>query len=177
MHTLIRFLVLLVLTVIIGMPASAEIYKRTKPDGSVEFTDVPRSDKEKPLPLSPMSTFKATPALQKATSNVRADTQKYNTISVTSPANETTIRDNAGTVKVSVSLSPSLRSGHKLVLRVNGQQKGESVSGSFTLNNLDRGSHVLVAQVLDKAGKTLIGSTPVTVYLFRQSVTRTNRAQ
>jgi len=157
----------------------AEIYKRTNPDGSVEFTDVPRSDEEKPVPLSPMSTFKTTPAPapQRATSNARADAKKYSAISVASPANEATIRDNTGTVKVSVSLSPALRSGHKLVLLVDGEQKGESRSGSFTLNNLDRGSHSLVAQVVDKAGKALISSAPVTVYLFRQSAIRPNRAR
>ncbi len=177
MHTLIRFFVLVTFTVVIVTPVIAEIYKRTNPDGSVEFTDVPRSDEEKPVPLSPMSTFKATPAPRSVTSNTRADSKKYSAISVTSPANEATIRDNTGTVKVSVSLSPALRSGHKLVLLVDGAQKGESTSGSFTLDNLDRGSHSLMAQVVDKAGKTLISSAPVTIYLFRQSVIRPNRAR
>ncbi len=177
MHTFIRFSALLVLSVAIAAPAVAEIYKRTNPDGSVEFTDVPRSDEEKPVPLSPMSTFKATPAPRRSTSNTQADAKKYSAISVTSPANETTIRDNTGTVAVSVSLSPALRSGHQLVLMVDGEQKGKSTSGSFTLNNLDRGSHSLVAKVVDKAGKTLISSAPVTVYLFRQSVIRPNRAR
>ncbi len=177
MRTLIHFLVLLVLIAVNITPVIAEIYKRTSPDGGVEFTDVPRSDEEKPVPLSPMSTFKATAAPQGLTSKARADIKKYTAISVTSPTDEATIRDNAGTVKVSVSLSPALRPGHKLVLRVNGQQKGESVSGSFTLNNLDRGSHNLIAQVADKAGKTLISSAPVTVYLFRQSVIRAKQAR
>ncbi|MCF6337731.1 MAG: DUF4124 domain-containing protein [Gammaproteobacteria bacterium] len=178
MHTFIRFSALLVLSVAIAAPAMAEIYKRTNPDGSVEFTDVPRSDDEKPVPLSPMSTFKTTPVpQQKRTSTARADAKKYSVISVTSPANETTIRDNTGMVTVNVSLSPALRSGHKLVLLVDGEQKGESRSGSFTLNNLDRGSHSLVAQVVDKAGKALISSAPVTIYLFRQSVIRSNRAR
>jgi len=177
MYTLIHFLVLLMLMVVVATPASAEIYKRTNPDGSVEFTDVPRSDEEKPVPLSPMSTFKTTPVPRKATPSTQADAKKYAAISVTSPASEATIRDNTGTIKVSVSLSPALRSGHKLVLLVDGVQKGESASGSFTLNNLDRGSHILIAQVLDKAGKVLISSAPVTFYLFRQSVIRPNRAR
>ena len=177
MEILIRFFVLLALTVGIVMPAAAEIYKRTNPDGSVEFTDVPRSDEEKPVPLSPMSTFKAAPVQRNVAPAARADARKYGTISIVSPANEATIRDNTGTVKVNVSLSPALRSGHKLVLLVDGAQKGESTSGSFTLNNLDRGSHSLTAQVLDKAGKTLISSTPVTVYLFRQSAIKPNRSR
>ena len=177
MEILIRFFVLLTFTVGIVMPAAAEIYKRTNPDGSVEFTDVPRSEEEKPVPLSPMSTFKTTPVPQGRTSTARADTKKYSAISVVSPAHEATIRDNTGTVKVNVSLSPALRSRHKLVLLVDGEQKGESRTGSFTLNNLDRGSHSLVAQVVDKAGNALISSAPVTIYLFRQSVIRPNRAR
>ncbi|NOX92999.1 MAG: hypothetical protein GXP18_11285, partial [Gammaproteobacteria bacterium] len=163
------------LTASIATPAIAEIYKRTNPDGSVEFTDVPRSDKEKPVPLGPMSTFKAMPAPQKATPASRASANTYSAVSIISPADETTIRDNTGTIKVNISVSPALRPGHKLALLVNGEQKGQSASGSFTLDNLDRGSHSLTAQVLDKAGKTLISSTPVTVYLFRQSVIRAKR--
>jgi len=178
MRIFIRFSALLVLSVAIVAPAIAEIYKRTNPDGSVEFTDVPRSDEEKPVPLSPMNTFKTTPApQQRRISNARADTRKYSAIRITRPANEATIRDNTGTITVNVSLSPALRPGHKLVLLVDGAQKGESASGSFTLKNLDRGSRSLTAQVMDKAGKTLISSAPVIVYLFRQSVIRPNRAR
>jgi len=177
MNILIRFLVLWILAVAIVAPAIAEIYKRTNPDGSVEFTDVPRSDEEKSVPLSPMSTFKATPSRRTISNTQVDDAKKYSTISVTSPADEATIRDNTGTIKVNVALSPALRPGHKLVLLVDGAQKSESTSGSFTLNNLDRGSHSLTAQVLDKAGKTLLSSAPITVYLFRQSVIKPRRAQ
>jgi len=176
MQTFIRFFVLLVLTASVAAPAVAEVYKRTNPDGSVEFTDVPRSDTEKPVPLGPMSTFKAIPAAPQRTSPTsRANVRTYSAISITSPTDEATIRDNTGTIEVSTSVSPPLRPGHKFVLLLDGEQKGESVSGSFTLNNLDRGSHSLTAQVVNKAGKTLISSTPVTVYLFRQSAIRAKR--
>jgi len=176
MYTFIRYLVLLTLIASIATPAIAEIYKHTNPDGSVEFTDVPRSDAEKPVPLGPMSTFKATPVPQRTTtSTARTGTNRYNAINITDPADETTIRDNTGTVRVNVSLSPALRPGHKLVLLVDGKQKGRSASGSFTLDNLDRGSHSLTAQVLSKSGKTLISSAPVTIYLFRQSVNKAKR--
>ena len=152
----------------------AEVYKQVNPDGSVEFTDVPKSDDEAPLPLRPMSTFKApavTPISSSPTSS-KSTAIEYTNVSITSPANEATIRDNAGNLTVTAKLTPSLQPGHKIVLFDNGTNLGESTSGSFTLSNVDRGTHVLSVQVQDASGKVLLASKPVTVFLHRQSVLR-----
>jgi|AMFO01.1.fsa_nt_gi hypothetical protein len=176
MNTLTRLLVLFALASASAAPAVAEVYKRTNPDGSVEFTDVPSKQEEEPVPLNPTNTFEAPSApLQQSTPKPKASQEKYSAISITSPANEATIRDNTGAITVNVSLTPALQSGHKLVLLVDGSQKGESTSGSFELTNLDRGSHSLAAQVLDDAGKTVISSTAVTIFLHRQSVIKPKR--
>lgn len=152
----------------------AEVYKQVNPDGSVEFTDVPKSDDEAPLPLRPMSTFKAPPVtpISSSPASSKATISQYTNISITSPANEATIRDNAGNLTVTVSLAPSLQPGHKMVLFDNGTNLGESTSGSFTLSNVDRGTHVLSVQVQDTSGKVLLASEPVTVFLHRQSALR-----
>lgn len=153
--------------------AHAEIYKQINPDGSVTFTDVPSSKDEKPLPLKPMSTFKATPA--PAISSTQQSTpasKKYTNVSITSPANEATIRDNAGNLTVMATVTPGLQSGHKMVLLDNGATRAESTSGSFKLSNIDRGAHTLTVQVQNRSGKTLLSSKPVTVYLHRHSALR-----
>lgn len=177
--------VIFILLLLLSTATHAEVYKRTKPDGSVEFTDVPSKQEEEPVPVNPMNTFKAppVPALRSSTPEPRAsEDKKYTAISITSPANEASIRNNAGNITVTVSLEPALQPGHKLVLLVDGTpkpasddtaddaEKAESAPGNFELNNIDRGSHSLEAQVLNEEGKTVISSTPVTVYLHRYSV-------
>jgi hypothetical protein len=173
MNTLTRLLVLLTLTLACLTPASAEVYKRTNPDGSVTFTDVPSKQNEDIVPLSPMSTFKAPVAPPvRSNSTTKTTPGKYTAISITSPADDSAIRDNAGNLTVNVSLTPGLQSGHTLVLLVDGAQQGKSASGSFALSNLDRGNHSLVAQVVDKEGTTIISATAVTIHLQRTSVIR-----
>lgn len=151
---------------------SAEVYKKVNPDGSVEFTDAPKNEDATPVPLSPMSTFKATPAppISSAPKASKPSAVKYSNVSITSPANEETIRDNAGNLTVTASVTPSLKSEHKMVLLDNGAAVSESTSGSFTLSNVDRGAHTLSIQVQDSAGKVLISSNPVTVYLHRHFI-------
>jgi len=151
--------------------ASAELYKHVNPDGSVEFTDIPTSKNDEPLKLAPLSTFKSLPQPpMQAGNQTKPAAVQYTSAKITSPTNEATIRENAGNIVIKTTVSPSLQSGHKLVLFDNGVIKGESSNGSFTITNADRGSHVLSIQVQNKAGKVLISSKSVTVYLRRHSV-------
>jgi hypothetical protein len=151
--------------------AQAEVYKQVNPDGSVTFTDVPKSKDEEPVPLQPITTFKApkAPPISSSTKTSQPTTVEYTSISITSPANEDTIRDNSGNLTVTASVAPGLQSGHTMVLLDNGKSLGESASGSFKLSNVDRGAHTLSVQIQDSAGKALITSEPVTVYLHRRS--------
>lgn len=169
------FIVSLLFSTLVGALSSsivfAEVYKQVNPDGSVTFTDVPGSKDEKPVPLRPMSTFKATPAppISSDSETSKPVSTKYTGVNITSPANETTVRDNAGNLAVTASAAPSLQSGHKMVLFDNGSPQGESATGNFQLSNIDRGAHVLTVQIQDSAGKVLMSSPPVTVYLRRHS--------
>ena len=96
------------------------------------------------------------------------------------PANEATIRDNQGTVRVSVRLDPSLmdQQGHKIQFYLDGTTYGISVAGSnLVIKNLDRGSHALGARVLNASGKSLFSADPVTFFIRRESVNFPNRAK
>ncbi|HEC19508.1 MAG TPA: DUF4124 domain-containing protein [Gammaproteobacteria bacterium] len=169
------FLILLIL--LIGN-ASAEVYKRVNPDGSVEFSDVPGKQDDKPVPLRPMSTFTPPPVPPPTSTPQTPSTQaKYTELRITSPANEASIRENSGTLKVSVAVKPGLQSGHRLVLLLDGAAKAESTTGDFTLKNVDRGEHTLSAQVVDAQGKVLISAPSVSIYLHRFSAIRPKGAK
>lgn len=176
MRSISTALLLFLLGVVVTMNSTAEVYKRVSPDGSVEFTDVPGSGKEEPVKLAPMSTFKATPTTPTRSPGSRpTPSSKYTLLKITSPAHNTSIRDNAGNLSINVSVSPALRAGHKLVLLIDGSAKAEGQSGQFKLTNIDRGTHTLQAKVIDAANKPLISSKTVTIHLQRFSVLR-NRA-
>mgnify|MGYP001154509315 CR=1 FL=1 len=150
----------------------AEVYKRTNPDGSVEFTDVPSKQKDEAVELSPMSTFKAPPVRSiPSTTAPKQDepASDYTSLAITDPADDTAIRSNSGDLSVSISLQPALKADHSLVLLVDDQPMGNYADGSVSLTNVDRGTHTLTAQVLDKDGKELIRATPVIVHLLRYS--------
>ena len=152
--------------------AQAEVFKRTNPDGSVEFTDVRSKQEEEAVELSPMSTFKAPPV--RSLPPTRAPKQAepapaYTSLAITNPADDTAIRSNSGDLSVSVSLQPELKKGHSLVLLVDGVPMGDYAGGVFSLTNVDRGTHSLSAQVLDSEGMPLISAEPITVHILRYS--------
>jgi Domain of unknown function (DUF4124) len=163
--------ILLILIFLSSTYAYAEVYKRTNPDGSVEFTDVPNKQKEKPIKLSPLSTFRAPPTPMPQTSSPKTDAPyTYTGLTITSPLDDDAIRANDGSLRVSVSIVPALQPGHSLVLLMDGKVVGKSATGSFALSNVDRGTHSLSAQVQSADGTPQISATPITIHLLRSGI-------
>lgn len=153
----------------------AEVYKRTLPNGSVEFTDIAPDENAKPLKLAPLSTYPGqapSPVSTAAPDSGKAtiDEPAYQSISITSPANDVTIRENGGSLTVNTSIKPALAAGHLLVLYLDGQKMQENTSGNFQLSNVDRGTHSLQVHIMDHKGKTLLSSQSITIHLQRTSI-------
>jgi hypothetical protein len=72
---------------------------------------------------------------------------------------------------VNVSVKPNLKTayGHSLSLIMDGKEVGAGRSRAFTLSNLDRGTHTLVARVKGNNGQVIIASDPVTFTVLRHS--------
>ena len=84
-------------------------------------------------------------------------------MSITAPdagANLRIPQDNP--IQVQVSLSPSLKSGHRLVILDN----GTPLEGN-AMDFPNPGEHTLIAQVRDSQGEVLIESEPVLFYVMR----------
>jgi hypothetical protein len=114
--------------------------------------------------------------LSEDTPNAVAQGAPY-TVTITEPANETTIPMGPGNFSVSVNVSPAPQSAEKLQLFVDGAPQGgpQSVS-TWNLTNVFRGQHDLTVAVIDGAGKTLAISPPVRVFVMRPSVNSPNRS-
>ncbi|MGD9602068.1 MAG: hypothetical protein AB7O21_04240 [Gammaproteobacteria bacterium] len=101
----------------------------------------------------------------------------YGSIEILSPQHEETLRDNGGDVTVRVRTRPRLRAGtgHHLRILLDGRLQGiASERTEIGLRNLDRGSHQIVAVIVDADGQELVRSAPVTVYLHRRSLLHPN---
>ncbi len=103
--------------------------------------------------------------------------QGEQTITIVSPQPETTIHDNTGnlTVTVAVSPPPHLEAGERLTLLLDGAPVASGTRQRFELQNIDRGSHTLQAQVNAADGSVIATSPPVTFYMWRASRLFPNR--
>jgi hypothetical protein len=151
---------------------NAQIYQTIDDDGNVVFTDKPPKGQEtKEVKLAPTNT---TPAPNSATTRPSSKKDKSSgeptkyEIRISSPSNETHIPPGQRDVAVSLSLSPGLHKDHQLQLYINGSPSGAAFSGTAgTLKEVYRGTHAITAAVLDKKGKTISTSEPVTIYVQR----------
>lgn len=150
--------------------ASADIYRSVDENGNVVFSDTPSEGAEK-IEVKEAQTVDS-PSTQPFRYDPPPAEQppRYQSLAITSPQDDQSVRANAGNVSVSMSVTPGLRGGDRLVLLMDGKQVASGSSTSVSMDNVDRGSHTLQARVIDRNGKTLASSDPVTFHLLRHSV-------
>ncbi len=161
-------LVLMTLTTASAEP-SKNIYVYKDENGVLVFSDTPRKGAEK-LKLN-------TPALNMPSTDTSIFNEPDNelekikfSISVTSPYQEETIRDNTGSVHVSGLIKPRFLQGHQVQLFLDGKAYDKpQTSTIFAMRNVDRGEHNVTLKLLDSQGEILATSKPVTFFLHRRS--------
>jgi hypothetical protein len=137
-----------------GQAASSRIYKTVDENGNVVFTDIPPKDGDQ-------------------TKSVAVETP----LAITTPANNASVRENAGNVNIMARVDPELRIGHKIRIVLDGSPEQAGAQNAFILPNVDRGTHTLVAEVIDDAGNVVISSPPTTFHLQRVSAPRPTPAR
>ena len=169
-----KYIVFAAVTLAWANGLSAAVYKSVDAQGNVVYTDEPGGD-AKPVKLPPLSTVPAPryrPSTPPSTALEQAAATSYEQISIVSPAQDETLRDNTGTVPVNVVLQPEWDSaaGHRFRYYLDGQAQGKPTeSAQIGFENLDRGAHTLEAAVVDTAGRELIRSSSVQFFLHRHS--------
>ena len=170
-------LAVIALAILGPVSVSAEIFRTVDENGNVVFSDVPPSPDQtsESITVDPVNTFDA-PAVATPPAGASADVEvpeveHYNSLTILAPANDTTVRENAGNVTVAVALNPSLRAGDRLVLYMDGKQSQVRAQGtSFRLENVDRGTHTIGVRVLDDAGNVAAEAPTSTFTLQRVSI-------
>ena len=166
---------LLMLVLLPFAAAAAQGYKIVHPDGSVEFTDQPVKNAEE-INLPDAQGYEslsngATSAQGKSAPTATPDTgDDYAQFTIASPQAEETIFNTGGSVSVALSVSPPLKEGHQVVITLDGKEAAKGQSSSLTLSEVERGAHQLSASLVNSAGLTLRQASPVTFYVFQQSL-------
>jgi hypothetical protein len=153
-------------------PVAAKVYKLVLPDGSVQFTDQPQEGAEE-VKLPPVQTFQpppVPPAGDPRPGQRQDAAPLYESIAVVSPRPDETLRDNAGTVDITLSLEPSLRADHTVEILLDGKAIGSGAGTSVSVSNVDRGTHTVSAAVKDAEGNTVATAPVVTFHLKRAAV-------
>lgn len=104
----------------------------------------------------------------------QATTTAY-TLTISSPQNEQTFRNNSGQLTVQNQLSPALPNEEQttLVLYIDANRHAcDAASLSCAADNVERGTHQLHTELISQNGKILASSQPITVYLFRASAVK-----
>lgn len=154
--------------------ASAQVYKRTGPDGQVYFSDRPGPDAVQ-IEVEPAQAI-SMPQSPQQTSTARQHegaSSAYTELAIVSPSNDQAIRANDGNIRVNLSLQPGLMAGHAIILNVDGEdgkQTKSTASLSIDLSNLSRGRHTVEAAVVDGKGNVLKQSAPISFNVLRAAV-------
>jgi hypothetical protein len=165
---------LLCLMLALGTAQAGKIVKYTLPDGQVIYSDKPppEATSGEEVTVEPLQTFSSRPARPRQDTSAKKapEPQGYEDFKVTSPTNDATIRDNGGNVRVSLSLTPGLQSGHSIEVMMDGKAIGSGNSTSVTLTEVDRGTHTVQAAIKDSDGKEITRSNSVIFHLKRGGV-------
>ena len=167
-----RYLLIVLMFAVCASSGAQEIYRSVDKDGNVIFSDVPTKGAAK-VQLKETTTIKSLKVESSPeTGSVPEKTEiiPYKSIAITTPADDEAIRDNAGNVGVQVALEPSLLPGHEIIVYLDGKEQAQGTGASFSLQNIDRGTHQLRTSVKGPDGHILISSKSVTFHLLRHSV-------
>ncbi|MDX1512818.1 MAG: DUF4124 domain-containing protein [Gammaproteobacteria bacterium] len=163
----------LTLTVAAGA-VEARIYKWVMPDGSVQYSDKPQEKDAKQVDLPPLVTYTPKPVPEKAEGESGEAAPPaaggYDSFSISSPANDSAVRDNGGNLTINFSVVPSLEEGHAIDIYMDGRKFGQSNLPIVTLTNVSRGTHEIYGVIVDTGGQEIARTGTISVTLQRASV-------
>ena len=160
---------------ILSFCAHAEMYKWVDADGNVTYSDRPEpgasASKEDvtEITIPRVNTADAvdTSVLTESTSS-RPDQKASASISITSPQNDEAIRQNEGNMSISVAVKAQA-DDHIIAIYIDGNEVSRGSATSVALQNVDRGTHIITADLVSPQGKVIKSAAPVTFHLLRYS--------
>lgn len=163
-----KIIAIFTILVLAGPLWATEVYKTVDSNGNIIFSDEPTEGAEKidvPEPMIVPSLTDYPPLREEA-----EEAEPYNTLAITSPKQDETYFRSEGDLKVTVQVRPGLSRSDTVVLYLNGVEQLSGRATSFSLPELDRGTHQLSVAIRDREGTILKTSEPVTFHMRQNSV-------
>ncbi len=174
---------LLLLALLLASFASTadSIYRTTDAEGNVVFTDAPNASARpaQPVQIQRTNTVQPPQTINPLPDQPGASEESgmpARTVTITSPANETSFPMGPGNFSVSVRVDPALQKYEGVQLFVDGEPTGSPQRDIlWDLTNVFRGQHDITVAVVDNSGQILVMSESVRVFVHRPSTNFKNR--
>ena len=159
---------------LLPLQAGAAVYRWTDENGKVNYSDTPRPGAEEVKILAPPDVprpeAKGLGEGPAKPSRPEQAAQPYTRLDILKPTNAEVIYSSAGTVAVSLILTPALQTGHGIRVVLDGvAEPALRTAVQFSLGDIVRGPHSLQVSVVDKGGSALISSSSVSFQMWRGS--------
>lgn len=166
---------------LLSLPLAAQqIYRYVDEKGNVAFTSEPPPGVEAvPVTVSPVNAVggeiiappQSSPSEAPVEALEPAKATGYQSFDITAPEEGTAVRSNNGDITIALALDPALRESDTIYLFMDGAKIAEGDYNNFSLQNVDRGTHLIHAEVRNKSsGTTLKKTRPVSFTIQRVHV-------
>ena len=164
-------LIILIGLLLLTTQSLATVYRWVDDTGKVHYSDEPQNNAEVvELNENTQNNITINTPTKIITAPTKQPPMTYQ-ISITSPREEATIRDNNGAFTVSVTVSPQLPRDVLLTLLVDGViTMPPQRSNEFQLTGINRGQHSIVVNAIAQSGKVLASSPPRKIFLHQASI-------
>ncbi len=149
-----------------------EIYRWVDKDGVVHYADQPGAPDAQRVQIAGANTYEDTPPEFEngVTTYEPLELTAYDSLAIVQPEPDQVFFGADASVTVAAELGGTLRPSHTLVFFLNGNRVPAAGGASVQLTNLDRGTHVLRAAVLDQNGAPVISSQQITFHVRLPSI-------
>jgi hypothetical protein len=172
MRTALLLLLALAAPLLSGTLSAREVWKWIDEKGIPHYSDQPVPGATK-IEVSTGNASHSQPSFDAspATTPTAAPGEAYRTFEIVRPQNDQVFINNTGQVDVEVRVDPPLQAEHSLHLYLDGRLIQEHTgSSSYTLQNLPRGTHSVVATINDPRGIRVRETSPVMFTVRQESI-------
>ncbi|AIS18570.1 DUF4124 domain-containing protein [Pseudomonas rhizosphaerae] len=160
--------------------AQAAVYTYVDANGNRVFTDQPgQGAKRVPMPERSSSAAPATvapPRTSKVPVPNKAPAMRYQMLRILGPLPDTAVREEDGSLIVTLTSEPALQPNHRYRLLLDGEvAQAPGRSPVFALSNVDRGTHSLAAEIIDQDDHVIERTPAQPVHLQRISLIQKRR--
>ncbi|MEO8224472.1 MAG: DUF4124 domain-containing protein [Gammaproteobacteria bacterium] len=153
---------------------SADVYRWTDADGQSHYSDRPQPGAQRiTVTVSPPASGAASHTAQAASpgddANPESSPVGYQSLTISSPAQEQVLWNIEGQLDVAAAVQPGLQADHALRFYLDGRmEQAAPGAGETRFTGVFRGEHTLRVAVVDGTGRTLV-SSPETRFFVRQT--------